>query len=140
MHFVEFKGTFKFIFVNYFSEGNMRTISYIALMAVLPLYNAAAADVSTAGELRTALGNGDDISLSQDIALPAGWVQVQGTGEDMIIDGNGHTVDGGESTANFFDNRGHISSITNITFNGIHNDPASGEDDNMGAPSATSEP
>lgn len=110
----------------------MRTISYIALMAVLPLYNAAAADVSTAGELRTALGNGDDISLSQDIALPAGWVQVQGTGEDMIIDGNGHTVDGGESTTNFFDNRGHISSITNITFNGIHNDPASGEDDNMG--------
>ncbi len=113
----------------------MKKFLYIGLTAVLPFANVLAEDISNAEDYRNALINGEDISLTGDIELnaPIWLAPAQNNGKDVIINGNGHTVFGGDVSTLMLDNRGTIKSIENISFSGFTNDKDSEYDDNMGA-------
>lgn len=113
----------------------MKRLLWAVLLTSFPMYGAAAAEVSAADEFRNALILGEDISLTGDIELGASiWpAPAQGHGSGVTINGNGHTVSGGDVTTLMFDNRGTVNSIENINFTGFTNDKNNDYDDNMGA-------
>ena len=111
------------------------------MFATLPIYYANAVEVDTSAEFRNALANGDNIVLGADITVSdtengVTWdtpVFNSGSSNNNItINGNGHTIYGGDIETNMFRNWKTIDSIENITFVGFYNDPevsASGDDE-----------
>ncbi|MBE6462818.1 MAG: autotransporter domain-containing protein [Alphaproteobacteria bacterium] len=101
-----------------------------------------ATDVATMEEFTNALNNGENIVLTDDLTAPSNYSTTYPKKSDYSIDGNNHTIYGGDQTTQFIRNMGgSINEIKNITFDGFVNqvipkdedgnvlDP----DDNMGA-------
>lgn len=100
-----------------------------------------ATDVATMEEFVNAAKNSEDIVLTEDLTAPSDYNATLTYG-DFNIDGNNHTIYGGDQTTQFIRNMsGSINEIKNITFDGFVNQsiPKDEEgnvqdpDDNQGA-------
>ena len=100
-----------------------------------------ATDVATMEEFVNAAKNSEDIVLTEDLTAPSDYNATLTYG-DFSIDGNNHTIYGGDQTTQFIRNMGgSINEIKNITFDGFVNQVIPkdedgnvlDQDDNMGA-------
>lgn len=77
-----------------------------------PIKAASIADIKNA---ISSASNGETVNiiLTEDIAITDDWVKTQGTGINLIIDGNGHTITGdGSGTAIFYTDSIKMTNVT----------------------------
>ena len=98
----------------------IKILFFILLLSINQ--NANATEVSTVDEFVNAVKNSEDVVLTDDITTPENYNRTLTYG-DYNIDGNNHTIYGGDQNTQFLRNMGGtINEIKNITFDGFVNE------------------